>query len=258
MIYVHTLAFNLPSEVEDATQSLYELNTGFKHLIADLGFPLEYGGDLPEDIDKVKKVNSKKLQDIASKYGSEYVNLPNIGVSQNWNQVKEYFGITDKDILICADPDERPFNKGWVNAIYTVLSNFNLAACALVMPDQKKWLENNHGKTVKVEIGGKNVFLINGTLSMAQVGFSGKFLNMIGGVPVPESYSIYGHIESALNNKMKERGYGWGILQDYEVIHTECSTLYREWKTDILSGNFIAEKQIGFESWLELKINKPQ
>lgn len=255
MIFVHTLSFNLTSETEEATRLLYELNPdkNFRHVIVDLGFPLEYGADIPEDIAEAKKRNSNKLKDICAHYGSEYFKALNVGVSQNWNQVMNHVGITKNDVLICCDPDERPKTKGWVQAIADVLTNKKMAACALVMPDQKEWLVKHPTSATLMTIKGHDVFAINGTLSMAQVGFSGKFLIENGGVPVPEGHAIYGYIESAFSKALRNTGMGWCILSDYYVEHTECSTLYRAWKTDITSGKYTGNAQVDFEDWLRLQ-----
>lgn len=255
MIYVHTLSFNLPSETAEATRLLYELNpdNNFKHLIVDLGFPLEYGADIPSNIEEAKFNNSIKLMKIAKEFGSDYIKVENIGVSQNWNQIIEHLQITEDDVLICADPDERPSNSGWVKAIADVLTNSpKIAACALVMPEQREWINAIPSVATKARIHGHEVFLINGTLSMAQVGFSGRYL-VKNGIPIPEGYGIYGHIEGAFTKSLRNTGMGWAILQNYYCEHTECSTLYREWKTQITSGDYKAEKQISFESWLEKK-----
>ena len=86
-VLVHTLAFNLPSEVEIATRLLYEQCNGDfnKHVIADLGFPISED-KLPNSILEAKAINSEKLKSIAKQYGSEYIQLPNIGVSQKQNE----------------------------------------------------------------------------------------------------------------------------------------------------------------------------
>lgn len=260
MNYIHSLSFNLPSETEEATRLLYELNPSgnFKHLIVDLGFPLEYGADYPTDIDAAKKANTEKLKRIAKEYGSEYVRFANIGVSQNWTQVfaylKEKYNFGKKDVLTCCDPDERPSTKGWVDAIGEVLGGYpNMAACCLVMPEQLEWLRNNHANYSKSEVRGHKIFVINGVLSMAQLGFSGRYLIENGGVPVPENWGIYGHIESAFVKSLRRLNMQWCILEDYLVTHTECSTVYRAWKTDITSGEYIGDKQVSFELWLRIK-----
>lgn len=256
MIYTHCLGFNLPNEVEESTMLLYRLNPDieFKHVIVDLGFPLEYGADVPQDIEKAKDRNSAKLFRIASKFGSDYFKAENIGVSQNWNQVIAHIGLKDEDILICADPDERPQTKGWVKAIADVLqADKRIAACALVMPEQKQILDANPAAYDRVTIANHHVYKMKNLVAMAQVGFSGHFLNKAGGVPVPKGWGVYGHLESALNEKFRSLGYGWCILRDYSVVHTECSTLYREYKTDVTSGKHVGEGQIHFDTWLKLK-----
>lgn len=263
MIYVLTLAFNLPSETLEATRYLYELNRDVKfvHLICDLGFPLEYGADVPDDIEASKDRNSVKLKQIAELYGSEYVKFENIGVSANWNQVLEYIktthGFTKDDALISCEPDERPVHHGWIQAIYDVLSNKKIAAAGLIMPDQKPIVDKNHN-CVKSIIKNRHVYLVNGTMSVAQIGFSGKYLLANNGVPTPENHAIYGYLESAFSKSLHKHGLGWALLKDFEVLHTETSTLYREWKTDITSGEYKADRQIQFSQWLEIQKTKSQ
>jgi hypothetical protein len=124
MNYLHTLCWNLVSEVEKAVKLLYELNDpkDFKHVIVDLGFPLE-SDEIPLDIKKSKRNNTKRLRELAERYGSMYMKTQNEGVSQNWTQVYNTLGIKDNDCLICADPDEHPLNEGWVKAIGDVLKS---------------------------------------------------------------------------------------------------------------------------------------
>lgn len=259
MNFLHTLSFNLPSETEEATRSLYELNpeNNFKHVIVDLGFPLEYGADIPENIEEAKFRNSIKLMKIAKQYGSDYLKLPNIGVSQNWNQVlnhiKYTYGFTEKDCLISCEPDERPLTHNWVEAISDALKNKRMAAAGLIMPDQKEYIQKNMGNITKAEINGRKVFIVNGTLSVCQVGFSGKYLMANDGVPVPEGHAVYGYLESAFAKSLRKLNMGWCLLEDFECLHTECSTLYRSWKNSVTSGEFTGLKQISFEQWILLQ-----
>ena len=54
---VHTLGYNIPTLIEECTESLRSLNEGFEytHVIADLGYPLQDGRDnweiSPKDTD---------------------------------------------------------------------------------------------------------------------------------------------------------------------------------------------------------------
>lgn len=246
-IVVHTLAYNLATEVREATRLLYEQNDAadFEHLIVDLGFPLLLGDKIPEDIDKAKLFNAQANLNTAFLYNSKFCSIKNEGVSQNWNVAKKQMDLQDTDVLICADPDERPKNVGWLKAVRDVICyGPNVAWCSLMMKEHL----NHLGTAKKMTIHGHEVYILSGSLNWAQGGFSGKFLNEIGGVPVPAGAPIYGWIESACTEKMKAKGYVVAVLADYFVEHTECSPIYRAWKTDITSN--VKAGQVDFEKWL--------
>lgn len=247
---VHTLGFNLTSEVEQTVRSLYEQNDkkDFQHVLVDLGFPLTDGKIIPQNIAEAKEINNKTNRRVAEHFGSQFMALKNTGVSQNWEMVRQYMSIGDNDALICADPDERPKNRGWVKAVSDVLlSGENIAWCSLMMKEHLPYMKNHDPRM----INGHKVYMINGVLNWAQGGFSGKFLNLIGGVQVPKGAPIYGWIEEACTRQLKQLNYRVAILADYFVEHTECSPLYRAWKTDITTH--VAKGQIDFETWLRKK-----
>lgn len=258
MNYVFTLCWNLYHEVEQATDSLYRLNnkSDFIHFIVDLGFPIEKD-EKPVNIEETILNNSLKLTKLALKYGSNYVRLENKGVSGNWDQMYEIlkasYNFSDDDCLICADPDERPKNNGWVKAVGDVLKEPQYAWCSLVMPEHLKVL--NPHNTISKPVGKYRVWRVIGNLNWAQGGFSGKFLNECGGVGVLENMPIYGGIEEASIYLMNKLGYTWCMLPDYVVEHTDyekgtpnASRLLREWKNDII---FNLKEQITFEEWLK-------
>lgn len=246
-VIVHTLAYNLPSEVKDAVTILYQQNESryFEHVIVDLGFPITKGDQIPRNIERSKLMNTQNNIDTALTFGSKFLSFPNEGVSQNWERVRKHFDIQDGDVLICADPDERPKNHGWVKAISDVITNGKkIAWCSLMMKEH----EPHVAHLKKTNIAGHDCYLMDGGLNWAQGGFSGKFLNDIGEIPVPTGAPIYGWIEDACVRKMRPLEYQVAILADYYVEHTECSPLYRAWKTEITSN--VKKGQITFDEWL--------
>lgn len=246
-ILVHTLAYNLTSEVEEATKLLYQQNDkdNFEHVIVDLGFPIVEADKIPSSIDAAKLENAQLNIYTAMKYSSKFLSFANKGVSQNWEFVRQQLDVTDNDVLICCDPDERPKNNGWIKAVSDVLFNGNkIAWCSLMMKEHEQFIS----KLEKFNVGGYDVYFVEGRINWAQGGFSGKFLNEIKGIPVPEGAPIYGWIEDACVKKMQPLGYRVAILADYFVEHTECSPLYREWKTDVTT-NYL-QGQVTFDEWL--------
>ena len=252
--YCHTLAYNLTTEVEKATELLWDLNEDYEHFIVDLGFPLNVD-EIPNNIELAKQVNSIELKRIANEYGSKYLKLNNIGVSQNWSMVYSYIKPDDSDILCCADPDEHPKNENWIRAIGNVIrANPEYAWVSLTMPEHFPIL--NKTNTIEKIVGGERVWEIIGNINWAQGGFSCKFLNEVGGIPFLDSHPIYGHIETASLYMMNELGYKWCMLPDYVVEHTDyekgsegSSRILREWKNFIIY-NIDRYGQITLEDYL--------
>ena len=256
--YVHTLAYNLVSETEKAVKLLYELNDNLIHYIIDLGYPIEKPGVIPKDIEQAKKNNSERLKKLADEYGSKYVQLPNIGVSQNWEAVFRMLDMKDEDILIGADPDERPLDSGWVDAMGEVLRNSDVGLASLMMTDHISMLHNANVTT----INGVKCITNGQRLNWALIGMSGKFLKGMNGVPYPKNAERYGWIESMIRpyfDKLKMR---FAVLPEYRVRHTDYQlgdkgtcNLLREWK-NLIIFKIAKYGQISFEQFLIMKQNK--
>ena len=239
-----TLSYNLVSETRKAVKLLYELNKDFEHYIIDLGFPLEKD-EIPIDIQKTQKNNSRKLRELARKYGSKYLKLKNIGVSQNWTAVYKYTKPGDNDILIGVDPDEHPLDIGWVDAMKSVFkADKTIGICSLMITDHATILN----EYVKKKIGGINCYEPFGLINWALIGISGRFMNLIKEIPYSDKAPKYGWIEHGLLELLKQHKFRWVILCDYRVEHTEYSTIYRQWKNRVI---FELDKgQIDFIDWL--------
>ncbi len=254
--FVHTLAYNVVEETEKATKSLYEKNNDFHHIIVDLGFPLEKGGVIPKDIKIAKSNNSKRLKALAEKYGSEYIKIENVGVSQNWTAVYKHLKMRDGDVLIGADPDERPQQNNWVEAMGEVLrSDHKIGMVSLTMPQQRKKLPS-----VNVNIDGIKGIMLGGGGQWALIGFSKPFIEAMGGcIPHPKGAEKYGWIENEVSKHFIPSGYNLCFLPDFTVIHTDYeidptvgSKLLREWKNLIVFKKHIYG-QISLEEFLERK-----
>lgn len=236
-VYVHTLCWNLPSEVEKVTRKLYELNnrSEFVHYIVDLGFPLD-GHSIPSDVEKAKAINTERLKDIARRYGSRYVRIPNIGVSQNWTQIAQHIGIQDGDVLIGQDPDEHPQTPNWIRAMAeTIRANDKIGLVSLMMTDHVNILNAAPDRMV----GGRRVIFPQAGLNWALIALNGKFLRLMGEVPYPKDNPIYGWIESAMAPHFAQHGYTWCVMRDYLVEHTDfekgnpgTSKILRQWKNE--------------------------
>lgn len=269
-IIVHSLCWNLPSEVEKTTLLIYEQNGGvqFKHYICDLGFPLLVGDQIPDNIPKAIRINTDRLKEICRKFGSTYIRLENIGVSQNWTQIINHCQLKDEDIIIGADPDERTMDNNWINAMSLALEQPNVGMATLMMSEQSKVLHNwqHFDRT----ICGVRMVDIVGSINWAMIGFNGKFTKAMGDVPFPTTHPIYGYIEHFVREALKNTGYKALFLPDHRVLHTDyelgnsegSSRLLREWKNFIIFGDIhqrvnqqMIKKygQISFGQFLELR-----
>lgn len=253
---VHTLCWNLYDTIEEAVRQLYEMNDkkDFFHVLVDLSFPLQKGDEIPDNIKLAIKQNSEKLQALAYKYGSKYVMMENQGVSKNWSIIAREENITDDDVLISCDSDERinPECGGWVKAAGDAIrGSKNLGVVSLTMMDHFKALnKNNSQDTVS---NGVNVIEVKGNLMWPQIGVSGRLINEMGGIPYPKGFELYGGLESAMLRYMEKNEWKWGLLPDYICVHPEWdfNDYLRMWKHYVLENH--KDGQVTFEKFLEMK-----
>lgn len=260
---VHTLGFNTPEMVEETIKLTVSQNTArpFDYVVAHLGFPLsdfnqqkvsEFG------IAESKLINGVKIRECAHAHGAKMLTMKNRGVSPNWEQVRTYMEVKEGDVLICADPDERveqDENKGpnnWVHAISDVIqADPRIAWCSLMMREQEPLLADPRWRWTEKIIAGHRVYIMHDYgFNWAQGGFSGTFLEKVGGVQAMEKAPIYGWIESAATRHFGKR-WDFAILADIYVEHIASPPLYGEWKQWVCSPDVVnANGQITFEEWL--------
>ena len=151
--------------------------------------------------------------------------------------------------MIGIDPDERPFDQCWINAMDMIMhEDKTIGICSLMMIDHTTILSQYYKK----KIGEVNYYEPPIMLNWALIGISGRFLNIIKKIPFPEKATKYGWIEQELVPLLQKYKFRWIILSDYRVEHTECSTIYRKWKNHILS--YPEKEQIDFVEWLKKQI----
>lgn len=253
-VIVFSLAYNLISEVEQSVRMLYEQNDrrDFEHYIIDLGFPIVTGADIPSNFELARFQNSQELKRIAGQYKSYLCEMVNIGVSQNHENFYRFIKPDDSDVLITLDPDEIANEGGWVKALTEVLrADHSIGYAAPLLVDAIPLLANNP-LAVEAQVGGHNVYMMNGAMNYSQIAYSGHFLNKMGGVPYPSNMTVYGGLEEMIRGQLDKFGLRWCQLRDYTTVHTNVPVLYRAWKDDCIFGNFKGQ-QIQFDEWLVLK-----
>jgi len=258
---VNTLGYNIPDLIEETTISLRELNEGFDytHVIADLGYPLENSrhnwGKTPLYHTETKIDNLQNNAIVADQYNSDLVKFKNKGVSGNWTTIAKLYDVKDGDVLIGADPDERPMDKGWVKAISEVMqADKDIAICSLMLPELMA-LEGFFENYILAErmLNGHRVWYGKAMCQWALIAISGRFIEKAGGVPAPNVAPIYGWIENACGALMHHYGMTWVMLPDYRVQHIASSPLAQEWKNEMVTEAGMNAGQIDFETWLERK-----
>jgi len=257
MIYAFTLGYNLVSEITRTTKLLYEQNNrkDFHHIIVDLGFPIVEQGKIPEDLGVAKLQNTIALTQLAQMYGSEYLALPNIGVSQNWTAVCNHINPQDDDVIVGLDPDEIPQQEGWLKAMADVITHGgNIELASLINTDQIPVLAKWH--LIEGTVKGHRIYLFpNGRLcAWAMIGISGRLFKNLGRkIPVPVNAERYGWIEIAMNPRLIALGHNFCILRDYSEVHTgwEKDTIYQEWKMYIVRNTL--KGQISFDEFIVMK-----
>jgi len=262
--YVHTLAYNIAELVEEATQSLYDLNDitdfPYRHGIIDLGYPLPFNRDRwaqrPKDRVEIlynQHRNATQNMDTCAAHGSEFYKVPNIGVSQNWTSAAAIFGVGPGDILIGADPDERPVHRGWVKAMAEAAkSDPGIAVVSLMLPELLA-LDGFFEKYIAYERvlpSGIRVWYGKAMCQWALIGITGDFIHKCGGVPYPDAAPRYGWIETAMEKSMAQTRMTWVMLPDYHVGHLASSPLAQQWKNHVVTEQGMLEGQISFEDWL--------
>lgn len=256
---VHTLGYNIPDLIKETTISLRELNEGFDytHVIADLGYPLVGGREnwtlIPDQTGKVINLNRNAVT--AIDYHSDLVKFKNKGVSGNWTTIAKLYDVKDGDVLIGADPDERPMDKGWVKAMSEVMqADKDIAICSLMLPELMA-LEGFFENYILAErmLNGHRVWYGKSMCQWALIAISGRFIEKAGGVPAPNVAPIYGWIENACGALMHHYGMTWVMLPDYRVQHIASSPLAQEWKNEMVTEAGMNAGQIDFETWLERK-----
>lgn len=224
---VHTLCFNTPEMVEGALQCHY--HGEYERYLIDCGFP---------------GVDSEVWKNLAWKYRCIYLKIDNGGVSENWNTVARILNVSDHDVLIGLDPDERPKQTGWIEAIASVMKAD--PTIGYITTNKIGYEpEGNINDYVDLNIAGVAVREYNSLVAWILGGFSGRCLNAIRGLAQENKY--YGYLEHETLRRMKNHGFRWLMLRDYYAEHLASGEKLMEWKNLNRDRNM----QMSFEEWAD-------
>lgn len=257
---VHTLGYNTHGMVREAGDLLLAQNKwdGFEYVVVDAGYPLSEMDQWEANL-VTKQENSDKIEEYAKTIGANYLYIKNKGVSGNWTQIAQYACIGEDDILIGADPDERPVKEEWVRAVSEVMmADRNIAVCSLAMAEQHELLKNPDFIDEERIVAGHRVMYMKACMNWALIGLSGKFINAVciakeWGVPYPNTAPMYGWIEGACWDPIRFLNMRYVVLLDYEVVHLASHPLASAWKVWVTSKAYTTKiGQVSFEKWLTM------
>jgi hypothetical protein len=249
-IYLFTPAFCKAKLLEDALEFYYAQNhPKVEHVITDNHYPVN------------KEENRAEIKRLAEKFGCHYVDSgKDLGWHEGMNNAVKVLGITEDDMILGCDPDDRA-SPGTIQALIDVMTedrskeNQEIGFLGInfwVLP----WKMRDHGLVMKeIEIAGHKVW-VHPSVEMWNVGaFNTKLVFSMGGFSQMSPY--YGGLEVRLHNEWKKHGMKLCYLKDYTADYRPLDrndpTLfdpdYGAWKVD--AGHKGYKKS--FEEWLQEK-----
>lgn len=236
-------AFAKAALVEDAMEYLYSSNDlSFidAHIVIDGWYPID------------RKNNRVKIAQSALSRGAYYLDAKyDRGLHRNLNYAVEQFGITEKDLVLGLDFDDRP-SPGALRALHNVMhcsGEFGVLGLSFSVIKQREKEGVFHERKI---IAGEEV-LIHPSIEMFNVvAFNMAMVKQNGGFN--QLFNYYGGLECALLPTMHKMGLRLGYLKNHvsDALEMDRSNLnffdpeYREWKTAHVGGY-----QHGFEQWLQ-------
>lgn len=202
---------------------------GFERHVFDLCYPLEAEPD--------------RLRAVAPVAGFEYHRLTNQSVSRNWNAVIGMLGLNYGDILIGLDPDSRPTDPSWAQAIVDVFRADS--SIAMVSLDGRTMREPHHlAIPYRLEtIGGRVCRLYERLTAWPLMAFDVGWILDQGGLG--EQNAVYGYTEHWVEERLGGRR--WAMLHEfYDDTADSPDSEYIAWK------EASARKQFNdtFEAWI--------
>lgn len=154
----------------------------------------------------------------------------NMGIHMGFNYLCSQMPLESGDVIIASAPDSNPLQKGWDEAMvdalewHSKLAYIGTNSIAIDQTPGVQWAFSESDK-VKFKIP------INRPAMFHSTAFDWNFLKKVGGFSQPTNF--YGHLESAMWQKMHSAGMVSAYLCDYSEDFRLCNThpqIYNEWK----------------------------
>ncbi len=236
-LYAHCLAYNSLDFVFTAIKRFEEQKGEYpikQKLLVDPAYPLTGK--------RTQAEFSEELKEIAAKFGWEYLKISNKGTSNNWNAVSDYLRIGDGDVLFGCDPDARPVQPKYLDAMMRVFNGDSSAYTVQL---------NTAGVYVmglprdEFEVNGEPVIAYKQLVAWPCGAFDGGWLRRIGGLA--QRHGSYGYIEHETSAKAEPLGGRFLMLRDYYDDHQKAEhPEYTAWK--LACAQF--QTSLPFDEWL--------
>jgi hypothetical protein len=250
-------AFNRFDLVKEAIELFEEQNKGAKiekKILLDPGYPLAK-----------QPMHSQSLMAVADKFNWQYMKtITNEGVHGNWNKAMREMNLGDKDVLFTLDPDERPQEPGYLNAMIDV---FNHAPEAITVQLSQCKVKIEKLGQVERKIGETWVLDYPRLIAWPMGAYSIKWINRIGGFG--QHCRLYGYCEHSTMDRGGMMGAKFYMLRDHTDIHIDPTDqfyldykkkmnrpdmdqdpLFVQWKIESAAKTTCAD----FSEWLKGKI----
>lgn len=236
-VYAITLCFTRPEIVRTSLEQFYKTATlkDVKHILLNQHYPLPSHQKVREELEQIAKDFNCVLMDAGK----------NLGLHHGFNHVTSNLSLNPDDIIIGYDHDSYPTTNGWDEALVTTMNSKSTIGWVSLHVD--KTFSEVVGAPLEPGLAGNiRYFRFYKPVTNSICALRWKFLNDVGGLQEPTNF--YGHLESAMWQKLQQQKMYWVFLWDYHeghnpnLIHDRHYTHYKhahahskEWAGDFES-----------------------
>jgi hypothetical protein len=238
-LHIMSLAFNSTAMCLDAIKLFEKQHEGVKFAsktLVDPHYPLA-----------LQPMHTKALFDIALQYGWNFIRpFKNLGVAGGWNLVINELGLTEGDVLIGIDPDGRPQQDRWANAILDVFNND--PSCYYITLNRESIYSMKHLGHKDKKVGDHWVVEFPQLVSWCLGGFDIGWVKKVG--EVGQYSKLYSYTEHHFYDRATPMGGKFYYIRDFYDDHLKADDQeYTAWK--LASANHTTE--LDFKDWLHRK-----
>jgi hypothetical protein len=234
-LHVMCLAYNTFELVKD-TLTLFELQRPDYKIESATLVDVRYPND--------PAINPASLKELADLYGWNYVRpAKNYGCAGGWNWLIRELNLGDGDVLWGADPDGRPQEPKYLDAVMEI---FNKAPEAYTVQLNRPCVYSQNLPRFERKIGNVNVIDYHQLVAWSLGAFDCGWLRKIGGML--QRHPLYGYTEHATSAAAGALGGKWYITKDFYDVHLKApDPAFVEWKLACAEYR----TQATFDQWLK-------